>query len=230
MRISRLISRLLVGVGILCVVIGFISVFFLQVTHGQINLAGKSTSDVMYLEKGRTYSIWATGSNYPVGGSTGDLTLFTSDGTPVSSARIQFSFDGEATSQEVWVIDFNVDTSGTYYLQYDEDYSSLYSPGVNLVIRESIIGSLIGIDPFDLLILGIPLIFGGAFLPSVIDWVNNRLKGREPEEEGVEPEIIEPSFETTSDFDNEQVVCPTCGFIDQGYFCSNCGSRLRADD
>ncbi|UCE12831.1 MAG: hypothetical protein JSV04_11640, partial [Candidatus Heimdallarchaeota archaeon] len=221
---------LLIGVGILCVVIGFISIFFLQVTHGQINLAGQPTTELMFLEKGRKYSIWATGSNYPVGASTGDLTLFTSDGIPaLESVRIQFSFDGEATSQEVWVIDFDVPTSGNYYLQYDEDYSSLYSPGVNLVVRESIIGSLIGIDSFDLLILGVPLIFGGAFLPSVIDWVNHRSKGREPEED-VELESVEPSFEIMPGYDDEQVSCPTCGFMDDGYFCSNCGSRLREEE
>ena len=224
MRISRLFSRLLIGVGILSLVIGFISVFFLQETHGQINLAGIPTSEIMHLEKGHTYSIWATGSNYPVGASAGDLTLFTSDGTLVSSTRIQFSFSGEATSQEVWVMDFEVSSSGNYYLQYDEDYSSLYSPGVSLMIRESIIERFIGIHSFDLLFLGVPLIIVGAFFPSVTDWINHRISGREPEGEPVK---IEPSFEITSDYADEQISCPACGYMDEGYFCSNCGSRLR---
>lgn len=228
MKLPKAFSRGLSILGILCIVVGFISLFFFQITHGEITLPNSYSSENFYLEKGKSYSIKASGSNYPFGSSGGEITFFlVRSGMPILSLNIHFSFDGDSTSQEIILGDFTVPVSGNYYFQYNEEYSSIYEP-VKLVIQESLVEYYTGFDSFEIMIFGVILIIAGVILSKVSDyWISHRAPTRFTEEEFESIEIDESSDMRT---EFVEISCPNCGFIDDGLYCSNCGSRLRKND
>ena len=222
------LQHIIIMLGVACMIIGFISVFFLQVTHGAIDLNGSHTSDIFYLNGGKSYSIAAEGSNQPFGSGGGEFVLYSSNGVVILRSYIEFSFDGDADWITVYVGGFKVQTSGNYYFQYIEDYNTVYSPA-RITIQESLVESLIGVDSFDLMIFGFIFIFGGAFLPDLGGWIKDRVsKGTKKEEESreiEEPPYSEDEFEMISEF--EEVTCPTCGHITDGIYCEQCGTQLK---
>ncbi|MFX1285034.1 MAG: TFIIB-type zinc finger domain-containing protein [Promethearchaeota archaeon] len=224
MQPSKILSRILIVFGILCLVIGFISIFFLQITHGEISLQESHTSGSFHLEKGKSYSISASGSNYPFGSSGGFLVFYLSDGTPVVNLSIHFSFNGDSTSEEVILGDFQVPLSGDYYFHYFEAHNTLYNTQVKLRVQESMIEHYLGINSIELIFLGILIaIVGGLILP----WVGRIVRHRRltPKKES---EPIESSSNSFADSDT--ISCPNCGYLDEGFYCSNCGTQLRRVD
>lgn len=218
--------------GIACLIIGFISVFLLQVTHGEIDLNGSHTSDIFYLNGGKSYSIAAVGTNHPFGSGGGEFTLYSSNGVEALRLYIEFSFDGDSDWITVYVGGFKVQTSGNYYFQYVEDYNTVYSPA-KITVEESLVESLIGVDPFDLMIIGFVLVFGGAFLPDMLGWVRDRLPKSTPrtEEESLETEVYsDPNDFEISSLEFDEISCPTCGHITDGMYCEQCGTQLREFD
>ena len=222
MNLLKAFGRILTILGPICIAVGFLSLFFFQIHHGEITLPNNFQSDTFDLIKGKTYSIKASGSNYPFGASGGEITLYLSNGMPVLSFNIHFSFDGDSTAQEIIIGDFSVPISGEYYFEYAEEYSSLYRP-VKLIVQESLTEHLIGFDSFEIMIFGVLLLITGFILPRGANWISNRMTVRSSEQDYVPTEMDE-SFDITK---FEEITCPNCGFIDDGFFCSNCGSRLR---
>lgn len=220
MNVLKAFARSLTILGPICIAVGFISLFFFQIPHGEITLPNSFRSDTFYLEKGKTYSIKASGSNYPFGASGGEMTFFLSNGAPVLSFTIQFSFDGDSTAQEIIIGDFSVPVSGEYYFQYSEEYTSIHRT-VKLVVQESLVEHFIGFDSFEIMIFGIILLIAGFILPKGSNWISNRMTVRASEKEYTPIEMDE-NFDMI-----EEITCPNCGFIDDGLYCSNCGSRLR---
>ena len=219
MNLLKGFARVLTILGPICIAVGFISLFFFQIPHGEITLPGSFQSNTFHLVKGKTYSIKASGSNYPFGSSGGEMTFYLSTGEPVLNFTIHFSFDGDSTAQEIILGDFTVPISGEYYFQYNEEYSTIYRP-VKLVVQESFVEHLIGFDSFEVMIFGGVLLVVGFFL----FWISSRITARTPEQVYL-PSEMEESFEIS-----EEIVCPSCGFIDSGIYCSNCGSRLSKND
>ncbi|UCG04588.1 MAG: zinc ribbon domain-containing protein [Candidatus Heimdallarchaeota archaeon] len=225
MNILKTLARSLTILGPICIAIGFISIFFLQIHLGEITLPGSFRSETFYMEKGKSYSIKASGTNYPFGSSGGEVTFFLTGGMPVLSFNIYFSFDGDSTSQEVIIGDFTAPVSGDYYFQYAEEYSSIHRP-VKLIVQESLIEHYIGFNSLEIMIFGVILLIAGYILPKGSDWINRRIEARSTEERHESIEIDE-SFDIITEVG--ETSCPNCGFIDEGIYCSNCGSRLRND-
>ncbi|MFX0123235.1 MAG: hypothetical protein ACFFAE_06315, partial [Candidatus Hodarchaeota archaeon] len=176
MNLLKALARCLTILGPICIAVGFISLFFFQIALGEITLPNSYRSETFYLEKGKSYSIKASGSNYPFGSSGGEITFF-SGGIPIFSLSIHFSFDGDSTAQEVIIGDFTVPRSGNYYFQYTEEYSTIHRP-VKLIVQESIVEHFIGFDSFEVMVLGGILIIGGIILSKGSDWLNRRVHTR----------------------------------------------------
>jgi hypothetical protein len=225
MNILKAFSRALTILGPICIAVGFISLFFFQIHLGEITLPNSFRSDIFDLEKGKTYSIKASGSNYPYGSSGGKITFYLSNGVPALSFDIHFSFDGDSTAQEIIIGDFTVSISGEYYFQYTEEYTTIYRP-VKLIVQESFVEHLIGFNSFEIMIFGVLLLISGYILPRGINWISNRMIVHGPKQE-YEPNEMDESFDV---IESEKITCPNCGFIDDGLYCSNCGSRLRKND
>ncbi len=219
------------AIGFACLIIGFISVFFLQVTHGGIDLNGFHTSDTFYLDGGKSFSIAAEGSNHPFGSGGGEFVLYTSNGAVVLRKYIEFSFDGDSDWITVYVGGFKVQSSGNYYFQYIEDYNTVYSPA-KITIQESLVESLIGVDSFDLMIIGFFCVFGGAFLPDMFGWIRDRFSKSTPSREEESAETVTPDLDDfeISTLEFEVISCPTCGHMTDGMYCEQCGSQLREID
>ncbi|MFX1507937.1 MAG: hypothetical protein ACFFDC_17760 [Promethearchaeota archaeon] len=223
MNLLKGFARVLTILGPICIAVGFISLFFFQIHHGEITLPNNFRSNTFDLVKGKTYSIKVSGSNYPFGASGGNITLYLSNGRPVRSFNIQFSFDGDSTAQEIIIGDFSVTISGEYYFEYVEEYSSLYSP-VKLIVQESLTEYLVGFDSFEIMVFGVALLIAGYILPKGANWISNRMTVHSSEQK-YESLEMDGNIEIT-EFE-EEIICPNCGFIDDGLYCSNCGSRLR---
>jgi hypothetical protein len=222
MNALKAFARGLAILGPICIAVGFISLFFFQIPHGEITLPNTYRSESFYLEKGKSYTIKASGSNYPFGSSGGEITFFR-NGVPVLSYNIHFSFDGDSTAQEIIIGDFTVSSSGTYYFQYTEEYSTIHRP-VKLVIQESLVEHFLGLDSLEIMVLGVILLIAGFIISKGSDWISHRVTLSESEKEYDSLEIEESSIEFG------EISCPNCGYLDEGIYCSNCGSRLRKYD
>ena len=52
MNIMKVFARALIILGPICIVVGFISLFFFQIPHGEITLPNSFVSDTFNLQKG----------------------------------------------------------------------------------------------------------------------------------------------------------------------------------
>lgn len=225
----KTLPRFVIFIGIVCIVIGFLSVFFFQITHSEIDLNGSHTSDIFYLNGGKTYSIAAVGANYAFGSGGGEIIFHSRDGGIVRRFHIYFSFDGDSDTSTIIIGDFKVPSSGNYYFQYIEDHNTIYGP-VKIKIQESFVESIIGIKSLDLLIIGVVLIVGGSFLPFVSQRIGRRISMGAPERDDESFET-EPASVSMDDFDTasplDVISCPTCGNVTDGIHCEQCGLQLR---
>ena len=71
----RTIGKLVIVIGIIGLIIGFFGGFFLTTSVGSIHIGFETTSDTFYLDAGHTYTLAATGSDWPMGGGSGTLIL-----------------------------------------------------------------------------------------------------------------------------------------------------------
>jgi hypothetical protein len=69
-------------------------------------------------------------------------------------------------------------------------------------------------------------LIAGVILSKGSDWISQRITTHPPEKEN-EYESIDMNLSSEIITEFEEILCPNCGFIDDGLYCSKYGSQLR---
>ncbi len=234
MTTGRTLTTVLIIIGVLCLILSFLGLTFLQVTVEEVDATVYNTSESFYLKGGVSYTLSIIGSSSPWGYGSGYLEIVSVSGTYSNNILITFSFDGTADLSIISIGTINLPVSGNYRLIFTPAETYLSYGRVFVAIQESIVRSVIGIDDFQLIVFGILIIIGGVILRSVI--------GKKPVQPPIDfvPEDdykerftskwddeIDSGFKAEEDLIFKPMKCPTCGSWTDSIYCKDCGTQVR---
>ncbi len=241
MEFNKILSKILIIVGILGLVLAIVSIFFFQTTYGEIDFNRSDTSDLFHLNRGKKYSLNAIGTNWAFGFIDGQLSLYSNEGILISRWSVYFSFDGDSETTIIPLTQISVSVSGNYYLEFEDSGSGAYSNNIKISVQESLVQAVFGIDEFSLLFIGIIVLLIGIFWNglsgriSAIFRTTPEVKNQELEppqryENDIESQSFESKdfVETSSEPEMKygKHFCPLCGAKSDDNFCEECGTQL----
>jgi hypothetical protein len=242
MKFNKILSKILIIVGILGLVLAIVSMFFFQTTYGEIDFNRSDVSDVFHLKRGKKYSLNAIGTNWAFGFIDGELSLYTSQGSLISRWSVYFSFDGDSETTIIPLTHISVSVSGNYYLEFEDSGSGAYSNNIKISVQESLVQTIFGIDDFSLLFIGIIILLFGiiwnglsgrisAFFGTKSEVMNQEAEPPQRYENDIESHSFESNdiVEITSEPEIKygKHFCPLCGAKSDGNFCEECGTQLN---
>ncbi|MHA1215461.1 MAG: hypothetical protein ACTSR2_14570 [Candidatus Hodarchaeales archaeon] len=191
-------------------------------------------SSTFFLESNRKYSISVLGEYYSWGFGSGELTIRSITTSFDVTYFIPFSFQGDASTEEIFLFDITIPTKGEYRLEYTPIENGLQGGVVSIRLSESFVQSITDIHESSLISFGLLGILMSIILAvvnkfvikspgRVIDGYTKSYDMRE-EQDIHSQERFE--FEKPKQV-YDQVQCPTCGNWSDGLYCEECGTYLR---
>ncbi len=213
----RTIGKIALIFGIIGVIVGFFGGMLLTTSVGSIQIGVETTSDTFHLNAGHTYTLVATGRDWPMGGGSGMITLHYTSGITIYSYNIGYNFDGDATYSMYVLGDISVGESGIYYMEFSEVQRNIYAGSVSIELQEPMIQSVLGINNSNIIFGSIIIIPTGI----VLIIITGKRKSKST--------IYERKKFPSSSLDGQypEISCPMCGKLGDGKYCDDCGSSLR---
>ncbi len=152
-----------------------------------------------------------------MGGGSGIVTLYSSNGLYNQSYSIVFNFADDATTTVRVYVNFKAPGLGEYYFTYFPIQTNIYQGSVKIALQQSFVQSITGINDFQLIIGSILAIILGIIL---IMSGKKQISGKEGENILYNPSINLDQGPTEN-------ICPIRGNVTDSRYCDDCGSLVR---
>ena len=217
--IKKRLAIITFTIGILFLVLGFVSVFlYSPVENSSVDtISSVNISNSFSLKSETNYTITLVGRGRAWGDISGILYIYNDGGVSIKDFSILEYFDGDSSFSTMYTQTFTVPYSGEYYMEFHPSEFVNYGE-IRIELQEGMVENTLNLD------VGIILLFGFLLIAiSIVLFIAN-YKSQSKEIHY----ISEDQPENHQDFDQTQTIyCSNCGAKVKGAYCDKCGFAIE---